>query len=459
MLGCATQTLRVRVDPSERGDTAREHHAAEALWLLLLSLGLGTACVDRAPGTQTGDAGPGGGAAATTATLEVRVVDPTTGLALASMPVAIDLRDGSRIELSTDATGHARATLELDQVEGVITHRNNRSFSAASPARILRDAAGDGFVELYSFTLVGLFHGENETAVAGSIVNASSAESRILVTQTGHGLVLDEPGATSYTTTSPAEEPFSLVALEWRPVSETETTHEESHLGWVVASHPGVVVPTVIDLDFGASMAATSLSGRVASPPSVLLSEQARLSIHVLSGPELDRSAWLGLASSTAPNAEKTAYDFVVDHVDLPGGEPVTHYRLSARGGGYSYVFREGLPSAGTSDVGFLVPPHRTAPAGAGPHAWSTPIAWTIDPAHEGEVVVTYTVEGLAIGWGLVAPGETRFTMPALPSASSFLVNGAIRAGVEVSERDGPGAPPRRAARDAEFELSSPLAE
>lgn len=434
------------------------------LGVLALSLALGTACVDRDPGTPTGVGGAGlggagGGTGPALRELSVRVVDPATGLSLEAMPVAIDLVGGARVELLTDATGHARVELPLDEVESVITHRNNRSFSAASQARIERDQNGDGFLELESFTLVGLFHGENETAVAGSILNASRNDSRILVTQTRHGLVLDEAGATSYTTTAPQLEPFSLVALEWAPVSETETTSEAVHHAWVVASHPGVVVPTVIDLDFGASVAPTLLSGRVAVPASPLIPSHARLGVHVLSGSELDSSAWLGLHTRTAPAAGQPGYDFEVDYVDLPGDSPTTHYRLELAGGGYSLVVRTGLPTEGTVDPGFLVPPHRTAPPGVGPHAWSTPIEWQVEPGQGAELRIRYEVAGQAVGQGLVAPGETRFATPALPSTSSFLPSATVDVVVELVEASSESDAPRRAAREASLELRSPLGD
>lgn len=443
---------------------ACERRPARLLDVLAVSLGFVTACVDRDPGTPTGVGGAGlggagGGASPALRELSVRVVDPATGLALEAMPVAIELVGGARVELLTDATGHARATLALDEVESVITHRNNRSFSAASQARIERDQNGDGLLELESFTLVGLFHGENETAVAGSIIGAQSPDTRILVTQTGHGLVLDEAGATSYTTTAPELQPFSLVALEWEPVSETATSSEALHHAWVVASHPGVVVPTVLDLDFGASVAPTLLSGRVAVPASPVIDGHARLDVRVLSGSELDSSAWLGLHTRTAPAAEQAGYDFDVDYVDVPDDTPTTHYRLELAGGGYSLVVRPGLPAEGTIDPDFLVPPHRTAPTGAGPHAWSTPIEWQVEPGQSAELRLRYEVEGQAIGQGLVAPGETRFATPALPSASSFLPSATVQAVVELAEASSESGAPRRAAREASFELRSPLGD
>jgi hypothetical protein len=368
--------------------------------------------------------------------------------------VAIDTVGGERVEVVSDANGEATVELDIADVDGLLAHVDGRSFSSISPGLAGEMVGANQRVLFYSWSLETTQPPPASVTISGALLNKTAPANYAHVTATtAAGQLYNQPNTTNYAIEVPANQDFTLVALEWVTNSPGVCGLDETLFGWALAGHAAVSGPTTVDLDLAMDVVPNEVSGTVAAPVDQKLAEEGKFDLYVFAG-----EAIAGYAYSCAPTAGNTGYDFSAAYLDVPGQAMVSVFSVRTTDGEWSYVWIREKPSSGDQDIGFLSPPHRTSPTGAGPIPWGTLVSWTLDAtSDQAGTVVSYGTESGQIGVVLLRSGDSSFQLPALPSTSSKLAPGPIFGGVALCASTDANTTCEKRAEEAPFEVESPF--
>jgi hypothetical protein len=371
--------------------------------------------------------GPGTGGGDTTPQMAL-LTDNATGLPLADVGIAWDLKDGTRVEQWSDADGLAPIEVDLEQVVTAIAHKPGYSFQGSTGAfmRFAVDAfeaAGEPFGVGLSplvdtppaVTLSGQAMGMQDDGNWLN-VNATAANSTLYQQEGnpnfGHIWRVDVPPAV----------PFTLTAFEfsWGGTTVSARGVARTFHSWDFSQSDGVTADTAMDMSMGAMATPQQVSGSFAMPAHNALATLSKPLLRVRGG-EGDHG-YLGATSMIDVSPDNATINYDAVWIEPPGVPLTTVYRLTNESPPLNHEMTElridGVPASGSQDLQFLIPP--TIASARIQHPLHAAVRWRLpDGQTHTRTAVGYSGgPGFGSGAMLLMGDETEVALPALPSTS-----------------------------------------
>ena len=323
--------------------------------------------------------------------------------------VAVDLPDGTRQEVTTDAEGQAwiPGPWESDERVTVVVYKENYSvFSWEAPVSKVtsRPLPVDSLAEVPLVLVSG---------------NASgmTSKSNHLNVQAVPYLSISEKIGDSFAVYVAKDVPFSISASEW-----TECTPScascvcEIYFGWTRVDHPAVTEDSTVNLDFEQSLEPVFTTGTVELPsrPDSIFRKNSFLNVFVNS-----RSAphTFGYSLTTDLSEDESTYSYTAEHVVWEGAEDVyTIYFDHGYDVPLSAVLVPGYPKEGAVISGFLDEVEMISPASSGTTVSILDrIEW--EPREPTDAVFRLSRGGKMV-WKALVDSSSSLRLPELPSTA-----------------------------------------
>jgi hypothetical protein len=343
-----------------------------------------------------------------TVTVMTLPIDSSEPTPLEGATVAVDLPNGTRTEWVTDAAG--KVTIPNAGAAGttVVLVAHKPGYSVKSLEGPLSASARLSLYELDAMAAPSV-------TVSGIALSMTGKQNTLTVQATTSYALSQQPG-NAFSLTVPPSLPFSLAGLEYTGCTPScGRCVCQTFLGWTRTDHEAIDTDTVVDLDFGQSLASVQTTGTVELPAreESRLRTVARLYIRVHSFTERLQH---GFPLSTEPTPDGNHFSYVAEHVPWDGAaDTYTSYELVDYAGGAQSILRvPGLPRPDASVSGFIDVPDFTSPTDKNIHLLE-PIEW--EPLETTYTQLVIVRGGLPV-WMAAVAGGSRLKLPQPPSSA-----------------------------------------
>jgi hypothetical protein len=330
------------------------------------------------------------------------------GKPLPGATVAVDLADGSRVEVVSDAGGKIQvldAGTEEDSITLVAHKQGYEIWSWETP---LAQAMMRPRIPLYSLTAVP------SVTVSGTATGMTSTAHQLLV-MSNAGSVSSKNAGPDFSLQVHHDRPFSLMGLEFSACASScarcvcQTFHQ-----WTRTNHEALTGDATVVLDFSVALEPIQTQGTIELPAR----EDSRLRtmsfpyVQVLSfGSSLSH----GYSLSMNLEPDENSFSYLAEYVEWEGAPDVTtvHFLLDNARMVQSRIYAPGYPQPNAFISGFLDVPDVVSPAGhqiglLDSFEWvpreTTDAKWIL--ARDGQTVWTHT-----------ASAASRLSLPQPPSS------------------------------------------
>lgn len=358
-----------------------------------------------------GGAGGEGGAASFALIVHVNKSTQTAPAGFENAPgatVAVDLPDGSRMELPTDDQGEAVFVLPTSAtVVDVIGYLEGYGFNGS--IEIDTTTFTDVPIELTLWR-----PGAAPTSVFGSAVGMSDPSHTLLVSSSSSypNQVFQGP---DWTLDVEANTSLQLCGFELLNTKSTQRGFAIEHFGWALAQTGPLRRPGEVVLDFSRRLETHSISGTVLMPTGdgVL----AKLATTALAVRAYGNKMLVGAPTRVDVSADGQLLEYEASHIVLPGEELITTFGLTGPGGQGASLAVLGTPMGPQA----AMLPEAPVIEEAGSRHLHDQIEWMAHPSHAGMRPVLYIVHDGTYSTVRGPFDATHIRVPPLPSTADAI--------------------------------------
>lgn len=324
--------------------------------------------------------------------------------------VAVDLSDGTRREVTTDAGGKASISVAGTADDIVVVTAYKSDYAIAS----WKGPMGMAKIPL------GMFR-QTPLPSAASVVLSGTASG---MTDTSHQLTVHSTASgfsqeigENFVFDTFSGRPFSLVGLEWWGCTPScSRCICQTFFGWTRVDHEAVTEDTTVKLDFSQSLDPVTTTGTVELPTRVGSPIRAGELYMMVSS--FDANLTHGYSLTTDLSEDESSFTYTAEHVVWDGASDVnTMYQLT-HPEAVSLLTVDGYPAQDAQISGFLDAPEMISPTGtAEPVSVVDTFEW-VPTSGETTEARLYLVGDNRVVWSAVVASGSSIQLPKLPSTA-----------------------------------------